>query len=89
MDFFIAINIIGWFIVAMMGTGLGLIKVFEKELKKDEDGVIEMDDLERASSRAFLQQYWDSNLAGKVNFLLLHGARFWGIIMGRIKDNWK
>lgn len=77
MDYQIAMGFISWMLMIIMITGFALVKMFENELKN-----LNKDEIERLKSEAFLMPYHSSGFVGKVNFILLHGARFWGIVLG-------
>jgi hypothetical protein len=75
MDYTIGMTFITWVIIIFMLTGVMLVKIFERELKKDN-----LDDLNRKTTEMFLSMFYEGNFADKVIFLLLHGARLWAII---------
>lgn len=66
-------------ILFLMMSGCMLVNVLTRDLN-DENST--STDEERLQSEAFLQSFWDTNFFGKVNFVLLHGARFWAIVLG-------
>ena len=77
----IGIVIVGWLIVAIMGAGLLVVKVLESQLKLDDEGIREMNKMERLKTEAFMQQYWDADGIGKMKFVTFHGARLWAILL--------
>ncbi|AGI11901.1 hypothetical protein X915_gp156 [Bacillus phage vB_BanS-Tsamsa] len=66
-------------ILFLMMSGCMLVSVLIRDLKNENSTST---DEEKLQSEAFLQSFWDTGFFGKVNFVLLHGARFWAIVLG-------
>lgn len=64
-------------ILFLMMSGCMIVSILTRDLKNDN-----VTDEERLQSEAFLQSFLDTNFFGRVNFVLLHGARLWAIILG-------
>jgi hypothetical protein len=75
MDYGIGMAFVTWTLIIFMLTGVMLVKIFENELKKDS-----LSDLDRKTTEMFLSMFYDEGFLGKVNFIILHGARMWAII---------
>jgi hypothetical protein len=75
MDYGLAMSFLTWVMIIFMATGVGLIKMFEHEMKSDKMG-----DGEKTHIEAFLMMFYDGDLIDKFIFILLHGARFWAIV---------
>lgn len=73
---------ISWMLALLMLTGFLLIKIFELSLK-----MLEVDALEKTMMEMFLNMYYELGFAGRVNFILLHGSRFWAMaLFGGMKE---
>lgn len=77
----IGLTIVGWFLVAIIGVGVLTIKSMELLLKWDENGTQKLNDIDRATIRAFLQIYWNNNFAGRVVLVTVYGAKIWAMIL--------
>jgi hypothetical protein len=77
----IGMMFITWMIIVFMATGILTIQISKYQVKRED-----IDDMERLLSETFLQMYYDNNFAGRVNFVILHGARFWAIVFFGLKD---
>lgn len=79
--------IVIWFIIFLLLSGMLVIKVIEIELEnlKREDGnSYNIDQFE-----LFLHMYYSSDFGGKLEFILIQGARYWSIVLMMIIDNIK
>jgi hypothetical protein len=83
MDYIIAMGFITWMITIFMLIGFSLVKIFEFDLR-DENS--KSNEKEKLMTEVFLQEYYDCNFAGKVNFIILHGARSLALILFRKKN---
>ncbi|UUV47038.1 hypothetical protein [Bacillus phage vB_BanS-Thrax5] len=72
-------SFISWVLMILMLTGFHLVVVTERD--RDNEYLSEED---RHNSDAFFQMYNNANFAGKVNFLVLHGARCWALVFGSL-----
>lgn len=72
-------SFISWVLMILMLTGFHLVVVTERD--KDNEYI---DEETRHNSEAFFHMYDNANFAGKVNFLVLHGARAWSFVFGSL-----
>lgn len=70
-------SFISWVLMIIMLTGFHLVVLVERD--RDDE---KLSDEDRKNSEVFFQMYDESNFAGKVNFLVLHGARYIALILG-------
>lgn len=72
-------SFISWVLMILMLTGFHLVVVIESD--KDNEYI---DEEIRHNLEVLFQMYDNANFAGKVNFLVLHGARCWAIVFGSL-----
>lgn len=77
MEYTYIMGFISWMMMFLMLSGFTLVTILEEDLKKPY-----LEDEERLKTEAFLMPFWEGNFFSKVNFITLHGARLWAIILG-------
>ena len=74
---------ISWVLTLFMSTGFIYVKMLEYSLKYEN-----MEEMQRFIAETFLMDFWESGFSGKVRFILLHGTRFWALVLfGGLNNN--
>lgn len=77
----IAMNFISWAMAILMLIGLGLLKIWELGAKGEKNDVMQK------SMQMMIEEYYESNFAGKVVKLLFFGAIFFATIISVIRGD--
>lgn len=75
MDAGIALGFITWMVIIFMIVGIGLVKMFEREIKNPTPS-IEIEEEARMGIEMIINTYYESDFAGKVLFVTRLGAKF-------------
>lgn len=77
----LGMTVVGWLLFAIMFAGVFTIVISRLSLKLDDNGLIEMSSADRVRIEMLMQHYEEMDFAGRLNFVVVHGARIWATLL--------